>query len=110
MFWDVSLLMLRVRQLEDVSTFFSGGINCTDRSTVPGSFGYQPEGASIYFNRTDVQEAINAPKIEWEECASGDVFVGGGDSSLPSSITVLPGVIERTQNVIIGHGALDMVL
>ncbi|KAK7721836.1 hypothetical protein SLS64_000987 [Diaporthe eres] len=76
----------------------------------PGSFGYLPEGASLYFNRTDVQTAINAPKIEWEECASGDVFVGGGDSSLPSSITVLPGVIERTQNVIIGHGALDMVL
>ncbi|KAH8785603.1 Alpha/Beta hydrolase protein [Diaporthe sp. PMI_573] len=76
----------------------------------PGSFGYQPEGASIYFNRTDVQEAINAPKMVWEECASGDVFVDGGDSSLPSSITVLPGVIERTQNVIIGHGVLDMVL
>ncbi|KAG8168738.1 hypothetical protein KVR01_001487 [Diaporthe batatas] len=76
----------------------------------PGSFGYQPEGASIYFNRTDVQEAINAPKMIWEECASGDVFVDGGDSSLPSSVTVLPGVIERTQNVIIGHGVLDMVL
>ncbi|KAI3393784.1 hypothetical protein diail_3605 [Diaporthe ilicicola] len=76
----------------------------------PGSFGYQPAGASIYFNRTDVQEAINAPKIEWEECTSGNVFVGGDDSSLPSSTTVLPGVIERTQNVIIGHGALDMVL
>lgn len=79
-------------------------------SPVPGSFDYLPEGASIYFNRTDVQKAINAPLIEWAECTSQDVFVGGNDNSLPSAATVLPGVIERTQNVIIGHGALDMIL
>jgi carboxypeptidase D len=76
----------------------------------PGSFGYLPEGATIYFNRADVKAAIHAPNITWEECASGNVFVDGEDTSLPSSITVLPGVIERTENVIIGHGALDMVL
>lgn len=76
----------------------------------PGSFGYEPAGAFIYFNRTDVQDAIHAPHIEWEECADGNVFVHGDDTSLPSAVTVLPGVIDRTQNVIIGHGALDMVL
>lgn len=77
---------------------------------VPGSFEYIPEGAFIYFNRTDVQDAIHAPRIEWAECASIDVFVGGRDKSLPSAATVLPGVIDRTQNVMIGHGAMDMIL
>ncbi|KAJ9134685.1 Carboxypeptidase [Coniochaeta hoffmannii] len=75
----------------------------------PGSLPYLPEGAQIYFDRADVKAAIHAPNVTWEECSSDDVFVGG-DSSLPSGITVLPGVIERTNNVIIGHGALDMIL
>lgn len=56
-----------------------------------------------------MQDAIHAPHIEWAECTDGDVFIGG-DSSPPSAVTVLPGVIDRTQNVIIGHGALDMIL
>lgn len=81
-----------------------------DDHLVPGSFNYIPDGAFIYFNRTDVQDAINAPHIEWEECSSIDVFVGGNDNSLPSAATVLPGVVDRTQNVIIGHGAMDMIL
>lgn len=78
--------------------------------TVPGSFYYSPEGADIYFNRTDVKTAIHAPQIEWDECANNNVFVHGIDTSLPSAVTVLPGVIDRTQNVIIGHGAMDMIL
>lgn len=81
-----------------------------DDDLVPGSFYYTPDGAFIYFNRTDVQDAIHAPHIEWEECSSIDVFVGGHDNSLPSAATVLPGVVDRTQNVIIGHGAMDMIL
>lgn len=65
---------------------------------------------AVYFNRTDVKEAIHAPSsIEWEECSNVNVFPDG-DSSLPSAITVLPGVIERTGNVIVSHGKLDMVL
>ncbi|CAN8096292.1 unnamed protein product [Discula destructiva] len=75
----------------------------------PGSFEYTPVGADIYFNRTDVQEAIHAPSIEWSECSNINVFPSG-DASLPSALTVLPGVIERTQNVIVAHGLLDMVL
>ena len=39
----------------------------------PGSFDYVPEGANIYFNRTDVQMAINAPLEEWEECTDVNV-------------------------------------
>lgn len=77
----------------------------------PGSFTYLPEGAEVYFNRTDVQEAINAPVGLWESCSSKDVFVGPeGDTSLPSTFTVLPGIIERSKNVVIGHGLLDFIL
>ena len=32
------------------------------------------------------------------------------DSSPPSGLSVLPGVIERTERTIIGHGLLDMIL
>jgi carboxypeptidase D len=76
----------------------------------PGSFNYLPDGAQIYFDRADVKPAINAPaNVTWEQCSSDSVFVGG-DSSDPSSFHALPHVIEKTNNVIIGHGALDMVL
>ncbi|KAH6656070.1 Alpha/Beta hydrolase protein [Truncatella angustata] len=75
----------------------------------PGSLFYIPEGSLVYFNRTDVQKAINAPLGAWDECASGDVFVDG-DSSVPSGYAALPNVIDKTQNVIIGHGILDMIL
>lgn len=77
----------------------------------PGSSPYTPEGASIYFNRTEVKNAIHAPlDVDWELCTRSNVFVGGVDSSPPSSYGVLPHVIDATQNVIIAHGALDMVL
>lgn len=76
----------------------------------PGTVDYLPVGGSIYFNRTDVKNAIHADvNTNWEACASQDVFVGG-DSSDPSSWVVLPHVIDATQNVIIGHGSLDMIL
>ncbi|KAG9239634.1 Alpha/Beta hydrolase protein [Amylocarpus encephaloides] len=76
----------------------------------PGSFEYLPEGASIYFNRTDVQKAINAPIQPWAECSAGDVFVNGTDTSEPTSYSVIPSVIERSKRTIIGHGALDFIL
>lgn len=76
----------------------------------PGSFDYVPEGAFIYFNLTDVQTAINAPVQEWYECAPNDVFVNGTDTSPPSGLSILPGVIERTERTILGHGLLDFIL
>jgi carboxypeptidase D len=78
----------------------------------PGSIPYiAPGQGPLYFDRADVKKAINAPQnVSWEECASGNVFVGEGDTSLPPAVTVLGSVIDRTQNVIIGHGALDMIL
>ncbi|MCJ1339407.1 hypothetical protein MMC09_004696 [Bachmanniomyces sp. S44760] len=76
----------------------------------PGSFDYLPDGATIYFNRSDVQKAINAPPTNWEECA-GPVFAGNGnDKSPPSGLSILPSVIERTNKTIIGHGMLDYIL
>jgi len=73
----------------------------------PGSFEYLPPGAKIYFNRTDVQKAINAPLGPWTEC--GDVALEK-DTSLPSGLTVLPSVIERSKRTIIAHGNLDYIL
>ncbi|KAK0635746.1 Alpha/Beta hydrolase protein [Bombardia bombarda] len=77
----------------------------------PGSLEYLPNGTTLYFDRPDVKAAIHAPaNVTWEECSSDDVFVGGRDGSPPSNLKVLPNVIDKTQNVIIGHGALDMIL
>jgi carboxypeptidase D len=73
----------------------------------PGSMSYQPDGATIYFNRSDVQAAINAPIQEWEECSNG---VLDTDTSPPSGLSVLPKVIERTKRTIIAHGELDYIL
>ena len=76
----------------------------------PGSFDYIPTGTEVYFNRSDVQAAINAPIQEWAECTSADVFVNGTDNSLPSALSVLPSVIDRAERTIIGHGLLDYIL
>ncbi|MCJ1462750.1 hypothetical protein MMC07_001353 [Pseudocyphellaria aurata] len=73
----------------------------------PGSFDYLPEGAEIYFNRTDVQKAINAPIQPWAECSNG---VLTEDTSPPSGLSVLPGVIEGLNRTIIAHGDLDYIL
>ncbi|WPH01834.1 alpha/beta-hydrolase, protein [Acrodontium crateriforme] len=74
----------------------------------PGSIPYLPDGATIYFNRTDVQQAINAPIMPWAECA--DYGVLDQDNSPPSALSVLPRVIEKNKQTIIGHGLLDFVL
>ena len=72
----------------------------------PGSFTYEG-GNWIYFNRTDVQKAINAPVGNWDECSSG---VLDKDTSPPSALSVLPRVIEKNERTIIGHGMLDFIL
>lgn len=73
----------------------------------PGSFDYLPDGATIYFNRTDVQKAINAPIQSWSECADGVLEI---DSSPLSAFGVLPSVIERSNRTILAHGNLDYIL
>lgn len=76
--------------------------------------GYVPDGSGpVYFDRPDVKAAIHAPDKRWAFCADDPVFVNNTDASLndgPASQPVLPGVVDRTQNVIIGHGLQDFVL
>ena len=73
----------------------------------PASVKYLPEGAQIYFNRTDVKNAINAPQnTTWEECSDTNVFPNG-DPSDPAVYSVLPRVIDKNERSIIAHGVLD---
>ena len=80
---------------------------------------YDPAGSSVYFNRSDVQAAINAPVgTNWFQCSEINVFGNGdnnnfsiGDTSLgPAQNGVLQRVIEYTNNTIIGVGMLDYIL
>lgn len=79
---------------------------------------YQPPGAQVYFNRSDVAAALHAvPGTNWEQCTSGNVFGNGNDSSNardaskgPAQNGVLQRVIEYTNNTIIGSGDLDFLL
>ena len=76
--------------------------------------GYLPPGSIPYFDRTDVQQAINAPVgFNWERCSSDPVFAGPtyeDQSPGPALDGTLTNVIDKTQNVIIGSGALDFLL
>ncbi|PVH89486.1 alpha/beta-hydrolase [Cadophora sp. DSE1049] len=70
-------------------------------------------GPNNYFDRSDVQRAIHAPRSNFWVCElEPNIFEGrvDGDISLPSGLGPLPSVIDRTQNVIIAHGLLDFVL
>lgn len=67
------------------------------------------EGPNNYFNRTDVQAALHVPPTDYSVCGEEDIFVNG-DGSLPSALGPLPGVIEATNNVLIGHGWYDYLL
>ncbi|KAK6859458.1 hypothetical protein PG995_003094 [Apiospora arundinis] len=76
-----------------------------------GVDGYVPSGAPpAYFNQKAVKEALHAPLNKtWALCTDIRVFPQG-DNSLPSNQVTIPNVIQRTQNVMLVHGALDMVL
>ena len=63
-----------------------------------------------YFNRSDVQAAINAPPTNFYICQAGSNLFPQGDQSAFSGLGPLPSVIERTNNTIIGHGLLDFLL
>ncbi|OIW30706.1 alpha/beta-hydrolase, partial [Coniochaeta ligniaria NRRL 30616] len=83
----------------------------SDELGFPSSVFYSPPGLEIYFNRTDVKKAINAPlDVDWTICSNIDVFVDNNDNSDPSSFRAIPSVIDRTGNVMISHGLNDFVL
>lgn len=78
---------------------------------------YDPPGSQVWFNRTDVQSAINAPHVDWYQCTPVNVFglendnQSLSDTSLgPAQNDVLRRVIEYTNNTIIGVGRLDFLL
>ncbi|KAK2053892.1 serine carboxypeptidase [Colletotrichum caudatum] len=75
---------------------------------------YHPGPEPVYFDRPDVKAAIHAPPDgEWRFCSRRPVSVGGVDGSLtpgPGSLPVIPGVVERTGNVVVGHGLRDLMV
>lgn len=78
---------------------------------LPWTSFYVAEGREIYFNRTDVKRAINAPlETDWSICSKGDVFVDGYDDSDPSILRAIPHIIDETRNVQISHGSMDFIL
>lgn len=75
--------------------------------------GYEPPGAEIYFQREDVQKAIHAPLIgkKWQECGGNNGEPLPEDHSPGAALDgTLQNVIERTNNTIVGSGALDALL
>lgn len=60
--------------------------------------------------RTDVQDAIHAPHITWNSCADDSVYINaktggpGNDQSIPSTLSVLPNVIDKSVRTVIVHG------
>jgi len=47
--------------------------------------------------------------MAWTECSVVDVFPHG-DASPPSALSVLPNVIEKSNNTVIIHGLGDYIL
>jgi carboxypeptidase D len=67
-------------------------------------------GPNNYFNQSDVQAVLHTPPTDYSICDNPPGLFPQGDNSLPSALGPLPSVIERTNNVIIGHGLLDFLL
>lgn len=71
---------------------------------------FRTPGQSNYFNRSDVQEALNLPsQVDYVTCKLITGLRAGNESQY-SSYTVLPSVVERTNNVVVGSGLLDMLI
>ena len=71
---------------------------------------YGSQDTTIYFDREDVKRAIHAPlNVNWTLCTKNYVFTEN-DRSLPSSYSVLPNVIEKSERAVIVHGTADFIL
>jgi carboxypeptidase D len=70
----------------------------------------QTQLSPVYFDRPDVKKAIHAPQsVNWTECSAINVFPNG-DGSPPPAMSVLPSVIEKSNNMMIVHGLGDYIL
>jgi carboxypeptidase D len=69
-------------------------------------------GPNNYFNRSDVQAQLHIEPTDYSVCGNNPFRHGNntGDNSIASGLGPLPSVIERTNNVLIGHGLLDFLL
>ncbi|KZT23191.1 alpha/beta-hydrolase [Neolentinus lepideus HHB14362 ss-1] len=109
--WDsIYSAALNVNPAFDIYRIFDTYPILWDVLGFPGSF---PQMQSpIYFDREDVKAVIHAPlNSTWSECSNDGVFAGdGGDTSEPSALSVLPGVIEKNERTVIVHGLADFVL
>ncbi|KZT23189.1 alpha/beta-hydrolase [Neolentinus lepideus HHB14362 ss-1] len=109
--WDsIFSAALMVNPAFDIYRIFDTYPILWDVLGFPGSF---PQVQSpIYFDREDVKAVIHAPlNYTWSECSNNSVFAGdGGDTSEPSALSVLPGVIEKNERTVIVHGLADFVL
>ncbi|KAF8335498.1 alpha/beta-hydrolase [Cantharellus anzutake] len=92
----------------NVYRIFDGWPVLWDVIGFPGSFfNYQ---SPVYFARRDVQDAIHAPHIDWSECSTKPVYVNGQDNSVPSMLSVMPNVIQKSARTVVMHGLADYVL
>ncbi|EGG00649.1 putative carboxypeptidase cpdS precursor [Melampsora larici-populina 98AG31] len=67
-------------------------------------------GDPAYFNRTEVKSMLHVPlDSKWQECTDNDVMLGD-DTSLPVTMSVLPGVIKKNKKTIIAHPRADFAL
>ncbi|KAG6831761.1 hypothetical protein H0H92_007913 [Tricholoma furcatifolium] len=87
---------------------------CRIHSPIQRAIGLLNPVFDVY--RTDVQDAIHAPHITWSDCSSGSVYINpttggpGNDQSIPSTLSVLPNVIEKSVRTVIAHGLADFIL
>lgn len=124
--WDlVDSVVLGVNPCFDIYSITATCPLLWDVLQFPTQLSYAAAGAGqIYFNRTDVKNAMHAPQyIDWSECSAEPVFVGvgaegpgwsgpeqEGDSSADPIQHVLPQVIEATNRVIVSNGDYDMII
>jgi carboxypeptidase D len=62
-----------------------------------------------------VKRAIHAPlNVTWNECSGPGYVFGaapdGKDTSLPSALSVLPRVIEKSKRTVVANGLADFVI
>ena len=73
----------------------------------------QIQVAPVYFDREDVKRVIHAPlDVSWTECVNSSTLWANPvveDTSMPSSYTVLPSVIENSERSVIVNGLADFV-
>ncbi|KAK8178008.1 serine-type carboxypeptidase [Phyllosticta citrichinensis] len=74
-----------------------------------------PDYPNPYFNQSEVKRLLHVPEdTNWVICTEDPVFAtdDGNDASPPPAVPggPLARVAEHTRNVIVAHGALDMVI